>query len=135
MTLTTLPEALATANQLYESAAVDVPATAVGVSVQLTSSQWTGTGRVLWGLQLSYDGGMTWGPGFADNASSNPIGGNSRLSPAWIYSTNTIGDLSRQGNMPHVELSGDTVVDGPAIVRLFAWPESDVPLGAVIETT
>ncbi len=121
----------------------DSPVTAVVTSnlktvmIQLSSSQWSNAAlagnKVLWGVQLSRDGGLTWGPGLCDSTSTNTIGGGSLAVPAWAYQTDTIGNFSKNGGLPYFQFSLDdlTIAQG-ATTRLFAWPTVAIPLGAVV---
>lgn len=135
----TIAEQTAPANQESHSATRDIPDRATAIKVTLTSSQWANAAlagnRILWGVQLSYDSGATWGPGDCSEPSSNPIGGASASVRSWIYGTVIIGATHR-GNLPSFSFSGDQITDTDgAIARLFVWPEVAIPLGASIVIT
>lgn len=115
-----------------------IPSGLSSIFVRLSSSQWANPAlagkRVLWGIALSRDGGVTWGPGTCDSPSSNLIGGASLSVPAWAYETVTVGQVAKDGGLPFFAFSlNDLEVAQGAQVRLFAWPEgAAIPLGAVV---
>jgi len=140
----TIAEQTAPAHRVTHGAPLAVPANLTAIDVELASTEWlskAGAGRVLWGVQLSYDGEV-WGPGRCDDEPTNPIGGASLDVPGWLYMVNTIGD------MPYFVLpdAGFSVLDHPAIppgeitgpagwVRLFAYPEVDIKLGGKLRAS
>lgn len=135
----TVPERSCPANAETNSPGVVIGNNLQGIRVTLTSSQWAalaGSGRVLWGIALSFDGGATWGPAACDNTSSNTIGGASLSVPAYLYETDDIGATTRSGSLPSIAVSGGQLTQMiGAQARLFAWPTTTIPLGATITTT
>lgn len=131
-----LAQRTAQSNQENDSATATIPTKPTQVTVVLTSSQWTNATlagkRVMWGVAYSTDGGVTWGPGTCDSLDSNLIGGASVAVPAWAYQTDTIGNFGKNGVMPSFQFSGGDMPPDGALVRLFAWPEVTISLGASV---
>lgn len=135
----TIVEEPCPANAEFDSASASVPANLTGIKVTLTSSQWSNpalAGKlVLWGVAYSTNNGVTWGPGFCDNLSSNLIGGASVNVPAWAYQTDKVGGLARNGSLPYFAFSGGDMPPVGTLVRLFAWSQVAIPLGATVAVT
>lgn len=139
MAVFTIPEASCTANAATHSPTATMPAGLKGINVSLTSTQWSDAPKagklVLWGVVYSTDGGATWGPGLADNTSSNTVGGASLSEPAWVYQTDVVGNFGRGGVKGLFAFSGGNMPPAGTLVRLFVWPTITMNIGVVITTS
>jgi hypothetical protein len=128
-TLTINPQSIPP-GALRHSATRNVPAISRDVTIQLTDSgnAWkTTTGNVLvWGVQVSGDGGSTWDwviyqPAHADP--DNPDDGN--VLP--------FGSVSRNGSLPSLRVAGATVLaDAGSLARIAIQVDTAISLGAII---